>query len=295
MVRSSSFDIHQELGSYGLEDQAWANELPEAIRELYDPTWAGLQAEEDSYNYDDLRVILDNIRRGLGYGIYSQAKPDQSDEIYQKIDRLEQALLEAEQESLGGLDELGIHMSYQHSNCQEFGIDSRFLGSPQRAELAWLRYFVGQTSANYQLTMQLLMDIYQLDNPTFTDDIKQKMIDRGYDKPQFSLYGRQAAVDFLDEQGFGSGDIQGNFLINFNLPKPLGRMWYRGGSEDPSYEIPEDSIAWGYFYRNCMSAMYSAQYSAERQGYFFDRINAMGQHDWRQYYYLYVLIGRAQS
>src|SRR5690606_29931537 len=119
------------------------------------------------------------------------------------------------------------------------GVNEAALDRRQEADLVWLRRFVGQTNATYQLTMRLLMHYYQLQNPAFDSEMIQKMIERGYDKPQFEIYSGSEAVSFLDDQGFGRSDLAGRFLVNFNLPRPIGRMWYRGGQGTASQEVSE--------------------------------------------------------
>ncbi|MBT9167609.1 MAG: hypothetical protein DDT19_00947 [Syntrophomonadaceae bacterium] len=176
-------------------------------------------------------------------------------------------------------------------NIKEYGINEAELTPEQLKNLQKTRLFAQNTSKVYRTAMRLLMTGYQQKNPKFTDKMMQKMMERGYDLPDFSLYGSQSAAEFLSKQeelgieGFGD-----NFLVNFQLPKPLAKFWYKGGEGTKSIPVKEGEIEWGHFYRMCMPVIYSGVDRAQMSGLFLNRLNQFGQHDPKKYYYLWETI-----
>ena len=176
-------------------------------------------------------------------------------------------------------------------NIKEYGINEAELTPEQLAHLQKVRAFAQNTSKVYRTAMRLLMRGYQQKNPNFTDRVMQKMMERSYDLPDFSIYGSQAAAEFLSRQEeLGIESFSDNFLVNFQLSKPLARFWYKGGEETKSTLVKESEIEWGHFYRMCMPVIYSGVDRAQMSGLFLNRLNQFGQHDPKKYYYLWETI-----
>ena len=176
----------------------------------------------------------------------------------------------------------------------EIGINEAELAESQLKLLNNLREFCKTTTITYVRTMRFIMEEYKSRNPNFTDEMMQKIILRGHDTPSFTIYGKKAGKDFIENtcselgiEGFESNDM----VLNFNLPDILGRFWYRGGVGAKSQPVPEGAIEWGHFYRSSMPAIWRSIDAAPRKGLFLDRLNAFGQHDHKKYYYLYDVIG----
>lgn len=179
-------------------------------------------------------------------------------------------------------------------NIKEYGINEADLTPEQLEHLQKIRSFAQGTSKVYRTAMRLLMTGYQQHNPKFTDKMMQKMMERSYDVPDFSIYGSQAAQEFLSQQPeLGIDGFSDNFLVNFQLPKPLARFWYKGGSGSKSQPVKEGEIEWGHFYRMAMPVIYSGVDRAGMSGLYLNRLNGFGQHDPKKYYYLYEAINAA--
>lgn len=174
-------------------------------------------------------------------------------------------------------------------NIREVGIDESSLDEEQLELLNKLREFAQNTSKTYRKMMRLLMKGYQRHNPQFTERIFQEMMLRGYDLPAFTIYSPEAAAQFLSDQPeLGVGAVHsGTFLLNFNLPRPIGRFWYRGGNGKLSKPVNEGEIEWGHFYRSSMPAIWNSVDLAFINRLFLDRINQFGQHNHNSYYYLW--------
>jgi hypothetical protein len=179
-------------------------------------------------------------------------------------------------------------------NITEYGIDEGKLAPEQLEMLSKIREFAQHTSRVYRTAMRFVMSGYQRRNPNFTDSMMQRMKDRKYDLPAFAIYGVEAAREFLSERGELGLDPSelNNLIVNFNLPRPLGRFWYKGGEGSRSQPVREGEIEWGHFYRMGMPAIYSGVDRAMMKGLHLNRLNSFGQHDPKKYYYLWEAIGQ---
>jgi len=181
-------------------------------------------------------------------------------------------------------------------NIKEYGIDESALTPEQLEHLNKVRGFAQNTSRVYRTAMRLVMRGYQQRNPNFSDKTLEKIMERGFDIPEFSIYGSQAAQGFLQEQSeLGIEEFSDNLLVNFQLPRPLAKFWYKGGDGKLSQPVKEGEIEWGHFYRMCMPVIYSGVDRAQMSGLYLSRVNQFGQHDPKKYYYLWEAINMAME
>ncbi len=179
-------------------------------------------------------------------------------------------------------------------NIKEYGINEAELTPEQLENLQKVRTFAQSTSKAYRTVMRLLMNGYQQKNPNFTDKMIQKMMERGYDVPDFSIHGSQSAQEFLSQRAeLGIDSFSDNFLVNFQLPKPLAKFWYKGGNGSKSVPVKDGEIEWGHFYRMCMPIIYNGVDRSQMSGLYLNRLNSFGQHDPKKYYYLWEAINSA--
>lgn len=185
-------------------------------------------------------------------------------------------------------------------NIKEVGIQDRDLTEEERGVLDKIRDFTRKTTKAYRRVMRLLMMVYQSENHLFTEEIAAKIKSRGYDLPQFSIYDYVTGDTFLaTDIGMDTEDTRiypGNFLLNFNLPRPFGRFWYRGGEGDRSIPVRGGEIEWGDFYRKSMPVIWDMVDDVER----YDdlnmwRMNGHGVHDYKKYYYLWEISSDADE
>ena len=241
---------------------------------------------------DELSDQLSNLdtegQSGKNQG--SEDQINQREEIQEQIERL-QSLLDdlknPEKASGDDLEELQFKIN-------EVGIDESSLDEKELKLLENLREFCKSTTVTYVRTMRFIMEEYQNRNPNFTDEMLKKMILHGHDTPNFTIYGKEAGENFIENTcpELGYGDFESNgMVLNFNLPDVLGRFWYRGGNGARAQSVPNGAIEWGYLYRNGMPAIWRSVDSAPRTGIYLNRLNEFGQHDYRKYYYLYDVIG----
>lgn len=245
----------QEIGE---QAQQMKEQLKQKFQDLQ-------QASQDQQMADELEKLTEQLQ--------------QLEEVAQQLSGQQQAQAqEAEDEE---------PMTY---NIKEYGIDETTLSSEQRELLNKIRAYAQKTSKIYRSAMRILMTDYQQHNPHFTDEIIQKMKDRGYDLPDFSIYSPEAAQQFLSQQPeLGIDEIHDkNFLVNFNLPRPISRMWYRGGDGARSVPVEDGAIEWGEFYRRTLPIIWEAvDRAAIVDKISFHRLNQFGQYNPKKYYYLY--------
>lgn len=195
-------------------------------------------------------------------------------------------------EQLGDIELIDQNEELEHFtyDIREIGINEDELNEQQLELLNNMREFCQKTSLLYAKTMRFVMQAYQERNPNFTDSMLERMMLHHHDTPSFTIYGQGTAKDFIEngspELGIERFETDG-FLLNFNLPKLIGRYWYRGGNGNLSQPVEEGAIEWGHFYRSCMPVIWNSVDQTVSQGMLFDRINAFGQHDYQKYYYLY--------
>lgn len=217
-------------------------------------------------------------------------KEKQGADIQKQLEKLQSLLDDLKNpEKASGDDLEGLQFK-----INEVGINEVKLDESQLKLLNNLREFCKTTTITYVRTMRFIMEEYKSRNPNFTDEMMQRIILRGHDTPSFTIYGKKAGEDFIENtcpelgiEGFESNDM----VLNFNLPDILGRFWYRGGVGAKSQPVPEGAIEWGHFYRSGMPAIWRSIDAAPRKGLFLDRLNTFGQHDYKKYYYLYDAMG----
>lgn len=130
------------------------------------------------------------------------------------------------------------------------------------------------------------------ESEALTPEIIRKMKEKGYDLPRFAIKQGAAAQKFAQENGLDWWQPEeDSIMLIFNLPPPLARFWYRGGTDswgELSKEIPPENIEWGHLYRETMPVIWEAVGEEECEGELnFWRINDVGQHKPNKYYYVW--------
>lgn len=323
-VRTSSGKIRVQL----VRDYLWpelSKFIPEAGGETTSREQLTKNLEERAHGTSAAKRALDILKRSRGLSEEESnervsANASLSSEIQDKANQLSEQLssLDNEEQSVDKekqgadiqkqleklqslLDDLknpekasGDDLEGLQFKINEIGINEAELDESQLKLLNNLREFCKTTTITYVRTMRFIMEEYKSRNPNFTDEMMQKIIIRGHDTPSFTIYGKEAGEDFIENtcselgiEGFESNGM----VLNFNLPDILGRFWYRGGIGAKAQSVPEGAIEWGHFYRSGMPAIWRSIDAAPRKGLFLDRLNAFGQHDYKKYYYLYDVIG----
>lgn len=267
-------------------------DLQEQINELQKTPQPEKEAELESM--EDIAEQADKIQSQAEQSM-QESQEQLSPEGFEKLQELMDELKELEDvaklvsETEMPEDEIEEEDEPMTYNIKEYGINEQELNQEQLELLGKTRDFAKETSKTYRKVMRLLMSAYKKGNPNFTQKMVDKLKERGHDLPQFSIYNPEAGREFLSkEKELGIEGVEDdNLLVNFNLPKPFGRFWYKGGSGSKSQPVREGEIEWGDFYRRSMPVIWSATDRAVASGLYLDRLNSFGQHDYKKYYYLW--------
>ncbi|MBI2459415.1 MAG: VWA domain-containing protein [Parcubacteria group bacterium] len=278
------------------KDQLEQLQKPEAKPEAKKPQEKPSSMEEIGKQAEQMKQEAEQAMREAKETGADEITEEQLQKLKEQLEQLEEV---AKQIAESGALEKELAKPEEEPmtyNIKEYGINEAELTSEQLENLQKTRVFAQNTSKVYRTAMHLLMIGYQQKNPKFTDKMMQKMIERSYDLPDFSLYGSRAADEFLSkQQELGIDGFSDNFLVNFQLPRPLAKFWYKGGNGSKSVPVKEGEIEWGHFYRMCMPVIYNGVDRAQMSGLYLNRLNQFGQHDPKKYYYLWETIDLAQE
>lgn len=246
-----------------------------------------------------LQNAIEEVKRQL------QAKSGEQEERQKAIDQLleemEKAMADsenpAELEDLKSLldppkGEKEAPPEYLQYQIREVGIVEEELSAGQLELLERLREFCRKTTVRYLRTLRFLMERYQLSNPRFTPGIQQRIMEQHLDTPFFTIYTPETGQAFLENF---SEELQldntkpSGFLLNFNLPKLLGRFGYNNERGIQPERLAQGIINWEHLYISAMPILWLCFDNAVDQGIFFHDLNYRQVHNWRHYYYLYIV------
>ncbi|MFH1621050.1 MAG: hypothetical protein ABIB04_03120 [Patescibacteria group bacterium] len=158
------------------------------------------------------------------------------------------------------------------------------------------RAFCTNLSEDYKKTFLSLLEQYRKERRQISQKIVDYLLEKEFILPTFVIADRESAKSLLEEYGFG-GDIgERDLLLVFQLPKPLAHFWWKGGADswgDAAVDVKDQAIEWGHFYRELMPVVWEMQgYYENETGLDFYRINDIGVHDPKKYYYIWEISER---
>ena len=168
------------------------------------------------------------------------------------------------------------------------------LDEEDERHLELLKSFCNELSDEFRNNFFSLIEQYKE-----RKEIPQKIIDflekKNLTLPRFIIAHAEHAKELLldielsGEDKEGGEYYGGDFVLIFQLPTHLARLWWKGGANewgDGGVDIRDTFIEWGFFYRKLMPIVWEKQgeFTNER-GIAFDRINEIGQHNPEKYYY----------
>lgn len=138
-----------------------------------------------------------------------------------------------------------------------------------------------------------LLKNYIKEKRTISKPILDYLKEKKFDLPKFTITHGTEAQNLLEKYGFRLHSYKNKVILVFQLPKPLANFWWKGGIESwgtKAVDIQGSAIEWGHFYREIMDVVWGAVgfYECEK-GLNFDRINSGGEHDPKNYYYIWEM------
>lgn len=125
-------------------------------------------------------------------------------------------------------------------------------------------------------------------SPRIRDFLKEHRLDL----PSFKIQLKERSDKFLKEVGIDDEISEDNFLVTFNLPKPMAQYWWKGGVEEwdvGARDVRGMSIKWGYMYRRLIPIVWDLTDRPENSEVYMERINPIGIHDPKKYYYIWEM------
>jgi hypothetical protein len=158
------------------------------------------------------------------------------------------------------------------------------------------RTFCGELTEDFKQTFLSLLDQYRKERRQISQKIVDYLLEKNFVLPNFTIASREQAEALLEEYGLGGNINEKNLLLVFQLPKPLANFWWKGGANswgDLALDIKDTAIEWGHFYRELMPVVWETQGRHENEsGLDFQRVNGVGEHDPKKYYYIWEMSER---
>ena len=165
--------------------------------------------------------------------------------------------------------------------------------SGQEALRDEIRDFIDDVSNSFQEAFQLLLEEYKKRTDLPSNEILAYLQEHEMDKPRFSV-SEKDGVAFLEKLGFPGQSLErAQIPVMFQLPKPVAQFWQKGGTDSwgtMGQEVGPKIVEWGHFYRKLMEVVWEkvGYYESER-GFNFERVNGIGDHDVKSYYYVWKI------
>ncbi|HMB26344.1 MAG TPA: hypothetical protein VKP03_02920 [Patescibacteria group bacterium] len=177
-------------------------------------------------------------------------------------------------------------------NTKELLFEEELTAEAKRC-LEKTRIFCNELSEDFKQTFLALLEQYKQDRRQISQKILDYLLEKDFILPGFTIAGKEQTQTLLAEYEFYAEIDKKNLLLVFQLPKPLAQFWWKGGAEswgDRSLDIKDNAIEWGHFYRELMPVVWETQGRHENEnGLDFFRLNAVGEHDPKKYYYMWEM------
>lgn len=153
--------------------------------------------------------------------------------------------------------------------------------------------FVEDTTRAVEEAFQLLLEEYRKRKNLPSVEIIRYLEEHELHKPQFSVAGKDRK-EFLANLGFSDNTVKVEQIpVSFQLPKPIAQFWYKGGTDSwgsLGEEVGPHITEWGHFYRALMKVVWEKiGYYESEKGLVFERVNGIGDHDPKSYYYVWKI------
>jgi len=173
-------------------------------------------------------------------------------------------------------------------------LDKEVMTHETLACLDTTRSFCKESSEKFREAFLTLIESYRKENRNLSQKILDHLIEKRFDLPNFTIANAEHAIQILEDCQMDDylADPK-SILLVFNLPKPLGHFWWKGGVDSWGHEgknVSGSVIEWGHFYRELtpviwkMQGLYENEYALD-----FERINSVSVHDPKKYYYLWQI------
>lgn len=173
----------------------------------------------------------------------------------------------------------------------EARISEHELTSETRHNLETVRSFCAELSEEFRQAFLLLLEQYRRERCLISQKIVDYLLKKNLVLPTFVIANGERAHGVLNEYKLNGDVTAHSLLVAFQLPKPLSQFWWKGGADSwgsGSEHLGSAVIEWGHFYRELMRVVWETQgYYENEYSLRFERINSVGEHDPKKYYYVW--------
>ncbi len=164
--------------------------------------------------------------------------------------------------------------------------------NPERMELKQVvREFVSEMQKLLKDRLGSLIIESQQSATPIPPEIIAYMEKTGMNTAQFSMFEGDSAISKTVEYGLDDMEDENGLMIVFNLPKPIGQFWWKGGTGlrgEKAIDVEGKVIEWGFFYRKLMETVWETiGYYESETSLVLRRLNAIGDHDPKNFYYVW--------
>lgn len=189
-------------------------------------------------------------------------------------------------------DEIKGEIEKVSPNVKEF-VREHELDSETKRCLDKTRMFCSELSEEFRQTFLSLLEQYRNERRQVSQKIVDYLLEKNFDLPNFTIAHGEKVQELLEEYDLDTKINGQNLLLVFQLPKPLSQFWWKGGADswgDMSEDVQDSVIEWGHFYRELMPVVWEEQGRHENEsGLDFNRVNGVGEHDPKKYYYIWEM------
>lgn len=211
---------------------------------------------------------------------------------FEKMRRLEGLRNPEDIWDLETYDEIKSEIEKVSPNVKEF-VQENELDVETKRCLDKTRVFCSELSEEFRQTFLSLLERYRNERRQISQKIVDYLLEKNFDLPNFTIAHGEKVQELLEEYGLDIKTNGQNLLLVFQLPKPLSQFWWKGGAGswgDHSVDMQDKVIEWGHFYRELMPIVWEEQGRHENEsGLDFNRINRVGEHNPKKYYYIWEM------
>ena len=164
--------------------------------------------------------------------------------------------------------------------------------NPERKELVKLaREFAEDMQKLLKNRLGELIVESQQHPTSISPEIIAYMEKTGMNLAQLSVFEGDDAQSKTLEYGIDKMEDENGLMIVFNLPKPIGQFWWKGGTGlwgEQAVDVDGKVIEWGFFYRKIMETVWETLgYYESETSLNLRRLNAICDHDPKNFYYVW--------
>ena len=155
-------------------------------------------------------------------------------------------------------------------------------------------------SFDYHAALVTELEKYGQDHTVLSKRLTNHLAENELDYPEIQIGDRRLLQQLLGDEAVQEQELdEAGFAVNFQLPKPLAYFWWKTDRrvQSPGAEPGiHGAVAWGDFYRSLAEDVWGSIEQVERDyGVRLERLNDLGDHVPKAYYYVFWATARESS